>query len=199
MEDFLPSFKMKIFQFVIIIAYFFQISSKFISNCTKEDGLKTENCFNNLIHINASRAGQFAEDKDQNMFVLYSSSSNSSNETTRHFFGLKKDGTNYFSFSNQQKILINPNGNARERKESRIIFVSSNDKEYLFSTSAGEPNLTLIELYNIENNNINSSLDSMEEFCNIDTEEITSCQYSLLKEPDQNNYFLAFTQKKISR
>ena len=25
----------------------------------------------------------------------------------------------------------------------------------------------------------------MEEFCNIDTEEITSCQYSLLKEPNQ--------------
>ena len=183
MKDFVPSSKIKVFQFVIIIAYFLQIYSKLISNCTREDGLKTETCFNDLKDIKKFRAGQFAEDKSQNMYVLYSYfSSNSSNETARLFFGLRKDGTNYFSA--QKKIFIYPDGNATERKESRIIFVSPyGDKEYLFSTSAGEPNLTLVELYNIESNTITSSLKSMEEFWNIDSEEITSYQYSLVKEP----------------
>ena len=82
MKDFVPSSKIKVFQFVIIIAYFLQINSKLISNCTREDGLKTETCFNDLKDIKKFRAGQFADDKSQNMFVLYSYfSSNSSNET----------------------------------------------------------------------------------------------------------------------
>ena len=198
MKDFVQSSKIKVFQFVIIIAYFLQINSKNISNCTREDGLKTVTCFNDLIDIKQCRAGQFAEDKNQNMFVLYSSSSsNSSNESARVFFGLKKDGTNYFGYNAQKDIFIYPDGNATERKESRIIFVSPyGDKEYLFSTSAGEPNLTLVELYNIESNTITSSLKSMEEFWNIDSEEITSYQYSLVKEPYANNYFLAFAQQK---
>ena len=55
MKDFVPSSKIKVFQFVIIIAYFLQINSKLISNCTREDGLKTETCFNDLKDIKKFR------------------------------------------------------------------------------------------------------------------------------------------------
>ena len=141
----------------------------------------------NLIHLDNYSSGQFAGDKNGNMFILYSGS-NSDNKANMTFYGLKKDGTNYFSDGFQKVIQIIPEGSAEGRNESRIIFISPpEDKQYLFSTSAGEPSLTLTELYNVGENEITSSSKNTKDFWNINEEEISSYQYSLIKVPNNNN------------
>ena len=189
--------QIKAIQMIIILLLFLHINSKDISKCSIENGLTNKTCFNNLIHLDNYSSGQFAGDKNGNMFILYSGS-NSDNKANRTFYVLKKDGTNYFSDGFQKVIQIIPEGSAEGRNESRIIFISPpEDKQYLFSTSAGEPSLTLTELYNIGENEITSSSSkNTKDFWNINEEEISSYQYSLIKVPNNNIYFFAFAQQE---
>ena len=153
MKDLLKSSKIKFFQIAITILLLFQISSE-ESSCSNANSLTDSNCFNNLIKLNNYRSGQFEKDKEGSMFILYS---NSITKSKRLFYSLKKNGNNYFEEGYQKEIQITPPDSNAERDESKIIFVSidGNDKQYLFSTSAGYPQSTLVELYGIEENRIN--------------------------------------------
>ena len=194
MKDFFASSKIKFIQIAITMLLFLKITSDKISHCNEGDSLEDENCFNNLIKFTNYRAGQFAEDKDGNLFVLYS---HSGDKRKRLFYGITDEGSNYFGNSEQKEIGITPDDSNAERRESRIIFVTpTNDptKQYLFSTSAGYPQATLAELYDIGANTINSYSKLSMDLLETDGSEITSTQYSLIKVPNKNIYFLAFAQ-----
>jgi hypothetical protein len=51
---------------------FLKITSSDISNCYDGLSLSDQSCFNNLINFENYRAGQFGEDKNGNLFLLYS-------------------------------------------------------------------------------------------------------------------------------
>ena len=192
MKDFLLSSKIKIIQIVIVNLFFLQITSDIISTCSNGDSLSNETCFNNLIKIDNYRAGQFGEDKDGNLFLLYS---NTVDKKKRLFYGLKNNGRNYFGESDRKEIEITPASSVLEIKESRIIFVTLSDgKQYLFSTSAGNPHSTLAELYYIKENEINKFSNLTNNLLRVENSEITSSHYSLIKLPNENKYFLAFAQ-----
>ena len=114
----------------------------------------------------------------------------------RLFYGLKDNGRNYFGDSEKKEIETTISGS---REESKIIFItpkeSSDGQQYLFSTSAGKPSETLAEFYNIgEDDIIRDSKFTNNFFRGISSDEITSSQYSLIKLPDENKYFIAFAQ-----
>ena len=189
MKDILTSSKIKIIQTAITMLLFLQISSRDISYCNEGDSLTSSTCFNNIIKLNNYRAGQFEQDKDGNMFLLYS---NSINKEKRLFYGLKSDGRNYFERGVQVETQINYSGYSGTRDGSRIIFVTidvgGNDKQYLFTISAGNPANSLVELYEIKENGISSSSNTITNFLEI-SRKIYSYHHSLFKLPDQDIYF----------
>ena len=195
MKDFLLSIKIKIIQMVVIILFFQQMSSDespvgFISSCSNINDFSNDQCFNNIIEVGNCKEGQFGEDKNGNMFVLYSKDSGANN---RLFYGLNKNGTNYFGNSPIKEYNLN---NGYPRVNSRIIFlnIEENNKQYLLSTSTGYTSDSSIELYEIGNNDItNSKSINIKSLLNLH-DSINSDQYSLLKISDQNKYFLVFTE-----
>ena len=152
-EDFLSNSKIKVFQAIIVLLLFFQICAQKIKTCQNGIDLTNKTCFNNLIKLDNYTAGQFEKDKDGNMFLLYS---NSIMKAKRLFYGLKNNGRNYFEENAHKEIQLSPIEYAEERAESRIIFISidGNNKQYLLSTSSGDPELTLAELYELNENTI---------------------------------------------
>ena len=200
MKDFFRNSKIKSIQIIIAMLLFLKIASADISSCTEGESLASETCFNNLIKIENYRAGQFGEDNQGNLFLLYS---HSSVKNKRLFYGLKDNGRNYFGDSEKKEIETTISGS---REESRIIFItpteSSDGQQYLFSTSAGKPSETLAEFYNIGEDDIirnSNSKFTNSFFTDIGSDEITSSQYSLIKLPDQNKYFIAFAQDSYIR
>ena len=200
MKDFFRNSKIKSIQIIIAMLLFLKIASADISSCTEGESLASETCFNNLIKIENYRAGQFGEDNQGNLFLLYS---HSSVKNKRLFYGLKDNGRNYFGDSEKKEIETTISGS---REESKIIFItpkeSSDGQQYLFSTSAGKPSETLAEFYNIGEDDIirnSNSKFTNSFFTDIGSDEITSSQYSLIKLPDQNKYFIAFAQDSYIR
>ena len=119
------------------------------------------------------------------------------NPEDRLFYGLKKNGRNYFQDDNAQKIVkIETSLTEKGRYEARNILVYLEDdtergKQYLFSTSAYD---TLTELHDIEAGTY--KVASTRPFWDVGVLDIFSYQYSFMEiqENNKNIYFLAFTQ-----
>ena len=193
MRELFSSSKINFLKLIIIILL--QINS-INSSCSNGDKITNTDCFNNLTIINNYyRAGQFVTDKKGNMFILYSNDEDGKTEY-RLFYGLKKDGRNFFENDNAHKIIqTDSSEGVSARYESKMILVSlesdtNQNKQYLFSTSAYEESIT--ELYEIGEDNINKAVRKTISFWNII--DIFSFQYSLIKIPNQNIYICAFTQ-----
>ena len=191
MKDFLTSTKTKIIQIALMTLFFLQIASRDISECSNEQSLSTSTCFNNIIKFDSYRAGQFEQDKDGNMFLLYS---NSVDKQKRLFYGIDRNGQNYFDSGFTIETEINYSGTySGTRVGSRVIFVTINvggeSKQYLFSISGGDAQFSLAELYEIKKNDISSSSKTITNFLEIN-EEVTSYQHSLFKLPNEDNKFI---------
>ena len=193
MKDFFPNFKIKIIQIAIAMLLFLKITSYDISSCSNGQSLTDDSCFNNLIQFENYRAGQFGEDKNGNLFLLYSGTQD---PKKRLFYGIKDNGRSYFAQNEKKEIDITPVGSTVQREESRIIFVTPSDgKQYLFSTSAGYPHSTLAEMYSIGENKISSySKLTKNVLQGVENSFITSTQYSLIKSSEENKYLLAYAQ-----
>jgi hypothetical protein len=185
----------------LIIIILLQINS-INSSCSNGDKITNTDCFNNTIIINNYyRAGQFVTDKKGNMFILYSNDEDGKTDY-RLFYGLKKDGRNYFENDNAQKIIQTYSSNGvNARYESRIIFMSlendaNQDKQYLFSTSAYD---TLTELHDIEQGTY--SVRSTRDIWGVGELDVFSYQYSLhyIQENNKNIYFLVFTRHETDK
>ena len=138
MKDFLLSSRIKFLQTVIAIFILVQINSRDISDCTgetSENDFQPNSCFNNLIRLDNCKRGQFTEDKDGNLFLLYVSDPIISGDMNRLIYGLKKNGKSYFSNDPQEEIIISPESyDHNNNVESRIIFfeVINDSKEILY-------------------------------------------------------------------
>ena len=186
--------------FILFITLLFLQNELVNNSCTNGVKITDTSCFNNLIIIqNYYRAGQFATDKNGNMFIEYSNDEDGKSEY-RLFYGLKKDGRNYFANDNAHKIIqIETSESNKGRYESRILFVSLEDdidknKQYLFSTSAYN---TLTELHDIEEGTyVVKGANSFWKIIGL-----FSFQYSLieLKKDNKIIYFCAFTQHETDQ
>ena len=192
MNAFLNSSKFNPFLFIILLQFYIK---PVYTGCSYGGLITDTSCFNNLIIIQKNyRAAQFATDKNGNMIIEYSNDQEYANEY-RLFYGLKKDGRNYFENENALKIvkLETDEGN-KGRYESRILFVSTEndinkDKQYLFSTSAYN---SLTELHDLETGSY--AIKGTLSFWNII--DIFSYKYSLMEvqKDGKNIYFCVFTQ-----
>ena len=194
---FFTNFKLS---FILLTTLLFLQIELVNTSCTNGVAITDTSCFNNLIIIqNYYRAGQFATDKNGNMFIEYSNDEDGKSEY-RLFYGLKKDGRNYFANDNAHKIIqIETSESNKGRYESRILFVSLEDdieknKQYLFSASAYN---TLTELHDIEEGTyVVKGANSFWKIIGL-----FSFQYSLmeLKKDNKIIYFCAFTQHETDQ
>ena len=186
--------------FFLFISFLYLHIDVIKTSCPNGTAITDTNCFNNLIIIqNYYRAGQFATDKNGNMIIEYSNDEGGRAEY-RLFYGLKKNGRNYFDNDNaHKKIQIVTDISQKGRYESRNLFVSlendiNKDKQYLFSTSSYE---TLTELHDLKED-IYTVKFTLSFWKIID---IFSYQYSLFgfQKDNKNIYFCVFTQHETDK
>ena len=183
---------MKIFE--IILPFFLLI----FTNCeTCRSGLSITDteCFNEIIYLDIEnkyyRAGHFSMNSKGDLIIEYSYLQ------YRLFFGLKKNGKFYFPEMVKEIELQSDTIDSEviRRYESTNSFVSlmtdtNKQKEYLFSISSWK---TVLELYNLENEN--DSYDMLEStyFTNLDT-GIHSYIFQILEKKinGNNTYFCIY-------
>ena len=118
-----------------------------------EISLESNNINYTMIEFSSKsyKAGHFAFNSNGDMIIEYSSGHN------RLFYGLKNNGKPYFKNDEGNEIyskeieIINYNHSIirnTDRHDSKNIFVSINNKEYLFSISSYEG---IVELHDIDN------------------------------------------------
>ena len=162
----------------------------FCNSCKENNIITNTECFNNIIIFNdkSYRAGNFAKNKNGDMIVEYSS------DSSRLFYGLKKDKTYYFSGESHTKVIgnIDNDEGVTARYESKNLFVSLEDDinkntEYLFSVSSY---ISLTELHDLENNEY--IVRKTENFIG---NKIFSYQFQLLEAQidNKNIYFCLYT------
>ena len=105
-------------------------------------------CQSSIIVFNSYqyRSGHFAFTSNGDMIVEYSYNKN------RLFYGLDKNGKYYFKNSDQSKvptkeITLSFNNNNAYRYEARNIFVTIDNKEYLFSIATHSSVVELFDLH----------------------------------------------------
>ena len=154
-------------------------------------------CFNNVIKTATYyRGAQFVTNKGGNMIIEYGKD-HTNEHAYRLFYGLKKNGRNYFENENAHKeIKLESNLSSKGRYEARNILLylegdTLRDKQYLFSTSAYD---TLTELHDIEQGTY--SVRSTRDIWGVGELDVFSYQYSLhyIQENNKNIYFLVFTR-----
>ena len=133
------------------------------------------------------RAGHFAFDANGNMIIEYSK------DNYRLFYGLKKDGNNFFGEETPTKeIQINNNDGDAKRYESRNIFVTNNNngKQYLLSISSY---ISVTELHDL--NGDQYKVKSTSEFLG---NTIYSFVFSLLEldNSNQKEYLIVYVYDK---
>ena len=164
--------------------------------CNSGTLITNTDCFNQLKLFNIEnkyyRAGHFATNSKGDMIIEYSY-----NEY-RLFYGLTKEGKEYYPEIIKEIELIDESGNIPQdnirRYESVNLFVSlvndlNKEKEYLMSISSW---ITLVELFDIEN-------DSYNLLRTVDFFEHSTGTYSFIfqlletKYDDRNIYFCIYT------
>ena len=133
------------------------------------------------------RSGHFAFNSDGVMIIEYSIDKN------RLFYGLKANGKYYFNDESQNKvptkeITLEYGSNDVKRYEAKNIFVSIDDKEYLFSIAV---DVSVVELFDLNGGgSISYKINLPENF--IET-KIYSYVFSLLEmDTDPKQYLISY-------
>ena len=178
--NFPKKFKLKNFFFNFIL---FQIN--LIKICNLE-----EDILNNILVFDSKhyRAGHFAFNSNGDMIIEYS------NNNSRLFYGLKKNGKFFFKDEQQNEIptkeIILGNSNY-VRYESKNLFISlkndHNNKEYLFSSGTQDSMTELFDLDNLDINNYKLKITS--EYL---SNTIFSYTFSLLAIDDIKEYLIIY-------
>ena len=179
-----------------IVIFFLLFTIKFISSATNtcKSNAKVSNtdCFTDIIKFNQNnyRAGHAVVTQNGELFIEYSLDADSSE---RLFYGLKKNGRNYFNDDSFIKILdIGNDNNYKNRYESmnRIVRINGEDyegKEYILSVSTYR---TVMELYDLEtwDSAIKKAITYL-------SNQIFSFKFQLLeaKYNDEYIYFIVFS------
>ena len=139
--------------FIFVFILFILKTLVYCQICHSNININDTNCFNEVLYFNQEnrnyRAGHFAMNTKGDMIVEYSYLQ------YRLFYGLKKDGKNYFPNGTKEiEITSNTiNADSIQRYESNNLFISFvNDtykqKEYLLSVSTFK---SVVEIHDLEN------------------------------------------------
>ena len=164
------------------------------NTCKSNAKISNTDCFTDLIKFDQKnyRAGHAIVTKSGELLIEFSIDDESSE---RLFYGLKKNGRNYFPDDSFIKIIdVGSDQTRKSRYESMNRLVKINDgsndgKEYILSISTFK---TLMELYDIEtwNFTIKNSISYLEN-------QIFSFKFQILEAIYNNNYvyFIVFSHK----
>ena len=145
---------MKANLFKLFFLYLIYISQKTIcQTCVSVTSISYSQCFTNIIYFNLEnkeyRAGHFAMNSKGDIIIEYSY------DQYRLFYGLRGNGTLYFSEGTKEIEIISDtiNSNILKRYESINFFVSfmddiNKENEYLMNISSY---ITILELHDFQN------------------------------------------------
>ena len=172
----------KIFLFFLL---FIRILPENTHTCFTDKQISNTNCFTDIIKFDQKkyRAGHAIVTRNGELFIEYSLDIDSSE---RLFYGLKKNGRNYFSDNSYIKTVnVGDDEGVRNRYESmnriaRLKNSAEDGKEYILSISTYR---TVLELYDIEtfNSKVKNSIKYLKH-------QIFSFQFPVLEAKHNNEY-----------
>ena len=174
------------------------------NECKSNATLNKKKCFNQLYIFNHKKlkGGQFFTNKNGDLIIEYS---DDERPNDRIFYGLKKDGGNYFQTENgfyeytSEGITIDESANSVRKHNSMSYFVSipdeggNTEKEYFFTIN---PFKYLVELQELagEGNNARYSWNLKDSIKFYENEFLTNETY-LVEIKNKSEFFLTFNKK----
>lgn len=175
------------------------------NECKSNATLNNKKCFNQLYIFNHKKLkkGQFFTNKNGDLIIEYS---DDERPNDRIFYGLKKDGVNYFQTENgfyeytSEGITIDESANSVRKHNSMSYFVSipdeggNTEKEYFFTIN---PFKYLVELQELtgEGNNVRYSWN-LKDFINFYEDEFLTNETYLVEIKNKSEFFLTFNKKQ---
>ena len=138
---------------IFLLIFFLNFASAATNTCKTNNKLSNTDCFTDIIKFDGDnyRAGHAVVTSNDELFIEYSLDKQSSN---RLFYGLKKNGRNYFPDNSYVKLIdVGNDEGVYNRYESNNLIVkvvdsnTNTEKEYILSVSTFR---TVVELYDIE-------------------------------------------------
>ena len=180
-----------------------------INSCFNKPYIDNYECFNNIIIFNQKKyqLNNFAANKNGDILIQYNEYNNYDSEnSSRLFYGLTKNGSYFFSnkssFSHEFNISVDEEIledsdflNLYKIQDSKSMFISiKNDinkkSQYLFSINSYN---SLVELYDLNNNNNNYIVWSFNKFFNLDSDDYYfPFEYELFELKEKSEYIIAF-------
>ena len=177
-------------------------------SCHFDPYISNKECFNNIIMFNHKKyqVNNFAANKNGDILIQYNEYNNNEEyNSSRLFYGLTKDGSNFFlnqsSYTSEFNINIDEEIleysdflNIYKIQDSKSLFVSmKNDNkknQYLFSINSYN---SMVELYDLNNNNNNYQIWSFNKFFNLDEDDYYfPFEYELFELKEKSEYIIAF-------
>ena len=171
---------------IFLLIFFFKFALAVTNTCKTNNKLSNTDCFTDIIKFDGDnyRAGHAVVTSNDELFIEYSLDKESSN---RLFYGLKKNGRNYFPDNSYVKLIDVGNDEGvynRYESNNRIVKVvdsnTNTEKEYILSVSTFR---TVVELYDIETFDvkIRNSIKYLKH-------QIFSFEFPILEAKDNNKY-----------
>ena len=181
---------------IFLLIFFFKFALAVTNTCKTNNKLSNTDCFTDIIKFDGDnyRAGHAVVTSNDELFIEYSLDKQSSN---RLFYGLKKNGRNYFPDNSYVKLIDVGNDEGvynRYESNNRIVKVvdsnTNTEKEYILSVSTFR---TVVELYDIKTFDVKIK-NSIKYFGH----QIFSFEFPILEYKDNNEYiyFCAFSHYK---
>ena len=202
------------------IFFLFLCSFKILKCQTEEDNsfsiclsnpnlLKDEGCFNNVLKFENYQLNNLAQNNKGDFIIEFTGKAeNVGNSNSRIFYGLTKD-ENYF-FPDESTYIrkfdinydegINDENPFIELDSSKNLFVSiknadSIENQYLFSINSLN---SMVELYDLNNNDNKYHIWSFSEFFNLrEGEYLYPFSYEIFEFPQESEYIIVFIPKEI--
>ena len=202
------------------IFFMFLCSFKILKCQTEEDNsfstclanpnsLKDERCFNNVLKFENYQLNNLAQNNKGDFIIEFTGKAeNVGNPNSRIFYGLTKDENYFFrdestytrKFDINYDEGINDENPFIELDSSKNLFVSiknadSIEIQYLFSINSYN---SMVELYDLNNNDNKYHIWSFSEFFNLrEGEYLYPFSYEIFEFPQESEYIIVFIPKEI--
>ena len=176
--------------------------------CHFDPHILNKDCFDNIIMFNQRKylLNNFAANKNGDILIQYNEYNNFDEEySSRLFYGLAKNGSYFFanesSYTREFNIKIEEEFlensdflNLYKIQDSKSLFVSikniNKKNQYLFSINSYD---SMVELYDLNNNDNNYFVWSFNKFFNLDEEDYYfPFEFELFELKDKSEYIIAF-------
>ena len=194
----------KIFSYILFILII-SINIIYVNSldCKTDSSLCNQECFNKLTIFNHKklRGGQFFTNKNGDLIIEYK---DDSSPIDRIFYGLKKDGGNFFQTENgfyeytSEGITVDESQTSKRKHDSMSYFVTigneeDTEKEYFFTIN---PFKYLVELQDLNGEDNTRYTWNLKNFINYNAYDYFTNETYLIDIKNKSEFIVTFVPKK---